>query len=170
MDEPPMKKLEELPGEDVAQPGAAQGTVDSKHSPCRVIIRTRVTNINGPPEDRAYNLGQIFCSHVLNRQLRVAPDGDDENCEQPVDAVHFLPLCDSPQPVHAWFMYDLNFDRRQRAPQDLAQIPHEVYLCSLIDGRWIFTRRRIWSDEARKRSASHQWGGPSKAKSHIAMK
>ncbi|KAL8381206.1 hypothetical protein RB595_005473 [Gaeumannomyces hyphopodioides] len=164
MDEPPVKKLEGLPGEDVAQARAAQGAVDSKHSPCRVIIRTRVTNISGPPEDRAHNLGQIFCSHVLNRQLRVAPDGDDGGDGQPFDAVHFLPLCDSPRPVHAWFMYDLNFDSRG-SPQDLAQIPHEVYLCSLIDGRWIFTRRGIWSDEARKRSASHQWGGPSKAES-----
>lgn len=136
MDESPPEKLEDAAREDVARGRGAQGTVNGKAQPCRVIIRTRVTNISGPPEDRARNLGQIFCSHVLKRQLRTRPDDDDGGGDgQPFDAVHLLPLCDSPHPVHAWFMYDLNFDSRA-APQDLAQIPHEVYLCSLIDGRW----------------------------------
>ncbi|KLU81440.1 hypothetical protein MAPG_00529 [Magnaporthiopsis poae ATCC 64411] len=165
MDEPPPGKPEEVPREDVARGRIAQGTVEGRAQPCRVILRTRVTNISGPPEDRARNLGQIFCLHVLNRQLKTGPDDDDDDDDgRPFDVVHLLPLCDSPHPVHAWFMYDLNFDS-QAAPQDLAQIPHEVYLCSLIDGRWIFTRRGIWSDEARKRSSSHQWGGSPKVKS-----
>ena len=95
----------------------------------RVIIKAQVTKIEGTPEERVKNLGQIFGSHVLERSLNFQKD------RVPHDEMHFLPRCDSKEPVEAWFMYDLNYSG-ELSKDELRKVPHEVYLASFVSGRW----------------------------------
>ncbi|KAI2630351.1 hypothetical protein GGS26DRAFT_107427 [Hypomontagnella submonticulosa] len=120
--------------------------------PRRVIIRTRVTYIEGTPEERVKNFGQVFGSHVLERPLKAPKDGP------PHDEMHFLPGCDSPDPVSAWFIYDLNYVGDVNK-EELRKIPHDVYLASLVEGEWKFISRHNWVDGARERCLIYPWGG-----------
>ena len=94
----------------------------------RIIIKALVTDIEGLPEERVKNLGQTFCANVLQRDLNFGQG-------LPHDEMHFLPNCDSANPVSAWFIYDLNYMGKLSA-QKLEKIAHEVYSASLVNGHW----------------------------------
>jgi len=97
--------------------------------PRRVIIKARVTDIEGAREERVRNFGQVFGLTVLERPLNFLQH------DLPHDEMHFLPNCDSEDPIAAWFVYDLNY-AGELSKEDLGGIPHEVYVASLVDGKW----------------------------------
>jgi hypothetical protein len=94
----------------------------------RIIIKARLTDIEGLPEERVKNLGQTFCANVLQRDLNLSQD-------LPRDEMHFLPNCHSVNPVPAWFIYDLNYMGKLGA-RELEEITHEVYSASLVNHHW----------------------------------
>jgi hypothetical protein len=100
----------------------------SQMLPRRVAIKVKVTDIEGEPVGRVPTMARIFASAVLKRNFNFDPNA------RPRDQMHFLPRFDSPNPVEAWFLYDFNYD--DRVQQDLARIPHDVYLASFVNGIW----------------------------------
>jgi len=97
--------------------------------PRRVIIRARVTDMEGGREERVKNFDQVFGLTVLERPLNLLLR------DLPHDEMHFLPNCDSEDSVAAWFVYDLNC-AGDLSKEDLGKISHEMYIPSLVNDKW----------------------------------
>lgn len=136
-------------------------------APRRVIMRVRVTSIPGNPQARVYRLGRDFCQDILQRPF------NNNLQEEPHDAMHFLPNCDSENDVNAWFIYDFNVTG-PLSKEEVLTIAHEVYHATRIGEAWwvrkeklkmhiniyrIFTTRERWIDEGRKYCSMYKWGG-----------
>ncbi|GAB1202902.1 hypothetical protein APSETT445_001526 [Aspergillus pseudonomiae] len=104
------------------------GTI-TMESPMRVIISACVTDIGGNPQRRHNTLGSAFCEEVLNREFHapLQPTGYDH--------VHIPADFDSAKPVKRWFIFDLNV-RGELGADEVAQIPHQVYLASRQGDNW----------------------------------
>ncbi|GMF67424.1 unnamed protein product [Aspergillus oryzae] len=104
-------------------------TGTTMESPMRVIISACVTDIGGNPQRRHSTLGSAFCEEVLNREFRASlqPTGYDH--------VHIPADFDSTKPVKRWFIFDLDV-RAELGADEVAQIPHQVYLASRQGDNW----------------------------------
>jgi hypothetical protein len=95
----------------------------------RVIIRVRVTDIPGDMCRRHTTLGEMFSEKVLFRPIKqnITPDG--------YDGIVLLPGFDSPNPVKAWFVYDLNV-KGKKTQEELLMTTHKVFLASKQGEDW----------------------------------
>lgn len=96
----------------------------------RVIVYTRVSDIPGNPQRRHITLGDLLCREVLNQDFhpQLQLNGYDH--------VHIPADFDTDRPVKRWFVFDLNVVT-ELAPEDVAQIPHQVFLASRQEGdKW----------------------------------
>ncbi|TQB67560.1 hypothetical protein MPDQ_005267 [Monascus purpureus] len=123
----------------------------------RVIIKARVTDIDGEPQRRSNTLGEAFCKQVLGREFHAQP--------QPTgyDHVHIPGEFDSAEPKERWFVFDLNVTG-ELSKEDVAQIPHQVYLASRRGNTWEFIQRGSWVQKAKKGALRLTWGGKEEQK------
>ena len=91
--------------------------------PQRVIIYARVSDVPDNPQRRHITLGDLLCKEVLNQgfhpQLQVTG----------YDHVHIPARFGSAKPFKRWFIFDLNVVTKL-AREDVARIPHQVFLAS----------------------------------------
>lgn len=129
----------------------------------RVIISACVTDIGGNPQRRHNTLGSAFCEEVLHREFRASlqPSGYDH--------VHIPADFDSVKPVKRWFIFDLNV-RGELEADEVARVPHSVYLGSRQGDKWIFIPRPQWIESAKLRANSYTWGGRLEQKLVAGMK
>jgi hypothetical protein len=99
-------------------------TIDT---PCRVVIRVKVTDIKGDPLRRHVTLEQALCFSVLSRNFhnQIQPDGYDACC-------HVPPNFDSARGVCVYFVFDICV----KGQAGLLSIPHFFYLASRARGNW----------------------------------
>lgn len=95
----------------------------------RVLIRIRPRDIPGKVLGRPNSLGRLFCKEVLDRDFQPLINTSG------FDFVHVPPRFETELPVAEWFICDLNIVSELQK-EDLMKIKHEVYLASLVDGKW----------------------------------
>ncbi|GAT19423.1 similar to An18g02620 [Aspergillus luchuensis] len=93
--------------------------------PRRVIMWVRVTDISGDPQRRHISLGEAFCKQILKRDFHA------ELHPSCYDHVHIPPDFDSDCPLKSV--------KQQLTAEDVAQIPHSVYLASCQNGELYVT-------------------------------
>ena len=98
--------------------------------PQRVIVYARVSDVPGNPQRRHITLRDLLCREVFNQdfhpQLQVTG----------YDHVHIPADFDSAKPLKRWFIFDLNVVT-ELAAEDVARIPHQVFLASRQAGdKW----------------------------------
>jgi hypothetical protein len=115
--------------------------MDTEGIPKRILISAAVQQIPGAPGARPWTIWELFCTHVLDRDVRT--ESAQSQPELGVDAVHVLPNFDSANDVRAYFLTDVGVKEGADQPV-MSSITFEVYRAAYdtTNERWYVPRDR----------------------------